>query len=628
MDYIDILNKWAEFSKYGEDNGSIKLNHCSYELYKINKTNKNILENYDNTGMLSVLNTRIRYIQLLKEMNISLYDAIHNMNLYAKEIGMLNILSDTKVLKAEQDIIDRLSEIYLDITKNRLIGDNQENKEIILDTIANTLEDAYKFNIDIFKKGGKIENIKIDTKLHIFERMSECLLSLEQVDDGLYFCFINVGGTADCFFTFILKNNGNIIAINDRVDEVYINQHKHTRNARWTEKKTDKIFPYEKIFEYSDYDYKGYATKYKINTNINLFELGIDTFTPIIISMLLITIKYNGKIIDSNKIKYIDTFIGENIGIAIKEGLIKYNDSSLIDIGNELDLTFDTNKVINSDIYAKEFSKKEHPELDWDETGSFGNNQLFIEMYGQGFEVDMHKIFSGSNIRKIDTSNNDNYTPEFIATKEKMRLQVYKELREQLANYIQEEMYKEYMAYGGIDKVKKWYINKLIANLGRIYSLLIQSEGQNHINETKAIISIGADKWPDGFIRRNAINIDIDRDKCKYTCKITGKDCNYWIKISPSNWEDIEFIINDTVPKIVKGWERNGHRTSGNPILSVTDAVEKIKTPFETRNILEDKEGRYINSEYNFDIILGFSKSGWNKIIKIYRRLKNDKQQN
>lgn len=628
MDYIDILNKWAESSKYGEDNGSIKLNHCSYELYKINKTNKNILENYDNTGMLSVLNTRIRYIQLLKEMNISLYDAIHNMNLYAKEIGMLNILSDTKVLKAEQDIIDRLSEIYLDITKNRLIGDNQENKEIILDTIANTLEDAYKFNIDIFKKGGKIENIKIDTRLHIFERMSECLLSLEQVDDGLYFCFINVGGTADCFFTFILKNNGNIIAINDRVDEVYINQHKHTRNARWTEKKTDKIFPYEKIFEYSDYDYKGYATKYKINTNINLFELGIDTFTPIIISMLLITIKYNGKIIDSNKIKYIDTFIGENKNIGIKEGLIKYNNSSLITMGDEIDLSFDTDKMINSDIYAKEFSKKEHPELDWDETGSFGNNQLFIEMYGQGFEVDIHKIFSGSNIRKIDTSNNDNYTPEFIATKEKMRLQVYKELREQLADYIQEEMYKEYMAYGGIDKVKEWYINKLIANLGRIYSLIIQSDGQNYINETKAIISIGADKWPDGFIRRNAINIDIDRDKCKYTCKITGKDCNYWIKISPSNWEDIEFIINDTVPKIVKGWERNGHRTSGNPILSVTDAVEKVKTPFETRNILEDKEGRYINSEYNFDIILGFSKSGWNKIIKIYRRLKNDKQQN
>ena len=126
-------------------------------------------------------------------------------------------------------------------------------------------------------KGGVISNVQnVSTKLHIFNTLAECLINIENAQDGIYFCFISASNSSDCFFAFFLKSNGNIISVNDRIDEAYIGQHGNSRNGRWTEQKVDGIFPYDYIFNYSQHDYKGYASKYEINEEkLDLYNLAV-----------------------------------------------------------------------------------------------------------------------------------------------------------------------------------------------------------------------------------------------------------------------------------------------------------------------------------------------------------------
>lgn len=629
MTYMDVLEKWAVYSKYDREQKSFNLMNMDYTFHTIGKQVEKLLSEYDSTGMLAVLYVKRQFELMLTDAKISLLDVLVNPNSYKDEKDMYAMFNEDVVVKAENEFIGKLNQIYLQVTKDKLIGENKEQKQQILDSIGNVVNSINKCKVDMFAKGGRIKAVThVDTQLHVFNTLAECLLTIEKSEDSIYFCFISAGDSADCFFAFFLKSNGTIISVSDRIDEVYIGQHGNLRNGRWTEAKADNIFPYNYIFNYSGHDYKGYATKYELKKDkLDLYNLGVEAFMPIIVGMLLVMLKFTDKEVEL-QLHYLDSFLPENRAKIEKYELMIVNDSSIACKHDEVDIAID-NKMILSGAYAQEF--------DYDKKGNDGsnvygifnnNNQLMVDLWGEGFEFDCTSVFKKSNIQYLTDKTDDSYVPEFIGTEKAMRLQVYYDARKQLAEYMDNKIYDAWVEFGKTKAVKEWYKKALLENKEAIYRMLMEyetavekgekknlGEGWVHTDGSICIYIQRDEKYPSsssvGY--DDIINGVKKADAWERLDDINYRPCNLWFIIKPQSWKQIETLTNQEVPKIVKGWIC-GRRHSGNSLLDVTDAVEDVQTPFEHRNFsLTDK---YYGAYYEFTVAFGFSKSGWKELKK------------
>lgn len=625
MTYLDILEKWAEYSNYEKNRKQFNLLSVEYEFHKIGEVIELILKDYDSSGLIASIYAKIQFERILKDGSFSAWDIITNPDCYKKELDMYNVFNIPLVANAEKEFIGRLDNIYSNITKGKLLGENPDQSKTIINTMVKVLESMKKCNVDLFAKGGNISNVNnISTKLHIFNTLAECLLAIEKAKDGMYLCFIRAGDSADCYFSFLIKSNGTVLSVNDRQDEAYIGSHGNQRNASWVENKLDNIFPYDFIFEYGNHDYKGYATEYKIDdSKTELYNLGIEVIMPIIVAMILVIMKYSDKDLDM-PIHYLDSFLPQNQIQIKKNELMVIENSSLVASHNDVDISFDNDRVISGD-YATEFHWKDN-EKHYKETGHFCNiNQIFVDMYGDDFVYDPTQTFTNSNIACLTNEENNGYVPEFVGTQDRIRLQAYKDIRSQLAAHIQKKIDEEWVAFGKTEAVKEWYKNAIMENKEFIYKLFVEYEKSAKEASKGFHNGLYSDKFKISYSENNEPNIShtqysIFNAICenyyrgKWLCPETGNHCNVWFSIIPYNWNGIEFLTGKETPKIVKGWKSPsfGHgEYAGNSILDATDAVADITTPFNRRDRLGYGEGYY-----DFEFSFGFSKRGWNRIKK------------
>ena len=220
---MDVLEKWAIYSRYDREQTSFNLLSNAYGFHQIGKLIEMLLSEYDETGMLAVIYTKIQFENLLKETKITVWDVLSNPDAYRAEKDMYELFNTPIVTEAENDFIGRLNHIYLKITNGKLIGKDDGQIKQLFNSIEKVIESINRCNVDLFMKGGKINNVQnVSTKLYIFNTLAECLINIENAQDGIYFCFISASNSADCFFAFFLKSNWNIISFNDRVDDAYI----------------------------------------------------------------------------------------------------------------------------------------------------------------------------------------------------------------------------------------------------------------------------------------------------------------------------------------------------------------------------------------------------------------------
>lgn len=632
MDYKEILNKWATYTQYDENQKRFDMLSMNYHWHKIGEVIQMILKEYDPTGLIAVLYAKKEFESAIKNIEIPLWDLITESNDYDDEKEMFSLFRTSTLLEAEKDFFYKLNSIYALITKDKLIGEDNSINDKIFNSLEQVVESIKKCNVDLFKRGGDIEDINyISIDLHIFNTLSECLLSLEKSKDGLYFCFIRANNTAHCYFSFFVKSNGSIVSINDRVDEAYIGQLENPRNNRWTEDKADDIFPYDYIMKYAEYDYKGYATKYILQEEkINLYNIGIEGVMPIIIAMLLVISKV--RYIDLNELplRYIDSFLAVNRKKIERNELMVISESEIAEYHNNINLEFKNDKILDG-TYGDEFNWNNQLTFDVlkerKATGTFTNrNQLMVDLWGQDFEIDYSKIFQKSNVDfLISKDNEENYVGEYIGSERRMRMQAYKEIREQLAEHIRDNIYNAWIEFGQTQAIIDWYHKAIEENKQFIYQLLNEHYNAKYNGcEDKIINTMGiriesvvGKTYLDYYYipHRDYLGV-INTDK-KYLDQTNHKECNVWFVFFPKNWEELEFLTNKKVPKVIKGWRSLGHDAGGNSNLHCTDAVEEVGTPVERDEIRRNR--RYDNhhgAEYSFKFAWGFSKSGWNKIRK------------
>lgn len=204
------------------------------------------------------------------------------------------------------------------------------------------MEELPKCNEDLFLRGGEIKPItNFSTHIHVFERLSECLLALEQAADGLYVCYIeNYRGSLDGNFGFFIKSNGNILSINERINESFPGEHKGRRNGSWLDSKKASLFPYSFIVSATDpkeetpdgdvkvkTDYKGYAYNLFIDEDrLAFLNLQPEAYMPLIVAMLMLNSRYANTTTEHMRIRYVDSLLSVNLALP-KPGVKELNGS-------------------------------------------------------------------------------------------------------------------------------------------------------------------------------------------------------------------------------------------------------------------------------------------------------------
>ena len=625
---LDILNKWAEYVNYDENQTTFNLLNYSYDAHKTTKKFKHIIEDYDNTGLLAVLTAKRLFKAMLHNSRVNLLSLVENPSELYEHIEMYNLFESDEIKQAESRYIESIKNIILQIVGKKLIGQFDDNafQEKIFDYTDEVIQGIDKCHIELYKKGGLIGKVtKFSTKIHVFPSLAECVLKISNADDGIYLCFIDVCHSADSYFGFFIKSNGTLFAVHERINEAYKGAHANSRNGRWTDGKVE-FFPYDFIFSFEDYDYKGYSHTYNIDEDkLSFFDLTEDVYLPLTIAMVLLVRKFENSALDGFEEVYIDSLLEQNRELLNidKNELMVVSGNDIVKHTNSLSLDFDYSKIMDGTA-VQEFDGCEYGH---NYVSTFNNGQIFVDLYGEGFEIKPTLL----NTKTLLTDSDKEYIPEFVGSDKRLRAQAYVEIREQLANYLYDQMYKEYRNFGGMQAVNSWFKNSISDNLEALKKLFVEhfvfvkNGGKQvpkgwestDINITYDITYLDNVKYlPYEYGKVYIINPKHSGQQDGYDDLDTGNLCSIFFIIQPKTYQALEELFGE-IPKIVKGWNRHGHHTSGNSILSMTDKVETVGTPFEQ---YPSRREEYKNDRTytNFTFALGFSKRGFKALCKDY----------
>ncbi len=688
MTIQDVLKYWLQYAEYDPDQKSFNLLSTNYHMHKICDQIKALMP-FDPTCIFGVLYAKQEFKAMMMECKVKAWDCISSPGYLDEEQQMWSIFCSDMVAKAEQALLDEFDALVQNVVPAKQLGSRDQGKEreALSHAIAAIANDLPKCNVDLFRRGGNFQKItNYSTSVHVFPSLANCLLTIEQAQDGIYLCYIlyaipgesTHGGapcaSADSYFTFIIKSNGNILSVNERVDEHFPGQHGNQRNARWTEGKKDFLFPYGFIFSYADYDYKGYATTEIIDEEkLAFFQMEPKAYLPLIFAMLMLNVRFAGT--DPNEIprSLVDSLLPLNLSSPAPEmqALVVPKDSSLAITHQEYHVPFTVQQLM-SNTYSDKFidpPEKNPYTRGYMETGTFRRSNspeptlndfynncqdapLFIKLYADGFDIDVQQLLESNRHLKLlaasDSSEKRVPNPEYIGSPRRMELLAYKNGRDQLAEYIRKQHRKEYAAFGGRDAVISWYRKMLTANKERIYSMCakasIELNAGKSCKKDHGLQFASTEKYAAGTYEwRGTLNGRVMGGKdWDLECPVTGTKATERFRIEVNDWHGLATLFGmepEELPKVLQGYRCGGHRVYGNSILDVTDAVSGVGTIFERweaeKTIVNERsevrQRTYltttvyqITEEYSetkspvlcFDLVVGFSKRGLKKLCK------------
>ena len=74
----------------------------------------------------------------------------------------------------------------------------------------------------------------------------------------------------------------------------------------------DQLFPYDYIFHFENYDYKGYAGTYIIDQEkLDFIKLGVEVYQPLLVAMIILKNKYEGLRFEAEPL-FLNTLMEQN----------------------------------------------------------------------------------------------------------------------------------------------------------------------------------------------------------------------------------------------------------------------------------------------------------------------------
>lgn len=654
--FIDaLLKKWDSFSS--PSSLAYSKCNCKYEIQRRNEKLQNLNSTWDTTGLMGLIYAKSTCEYMLYNIPTNVLDILVEsdfIQLQKDSSEMWQMFNSNKVTDVENAFMKFIQSIIVKTTKAAVLGDfSKEDIEMLWDCTRDTIESLDKCRIESYVEGDTIGELTyINSSIIVFETLAECLTTLEKQDvkDGIYVCYINCYGSVDGYFGFFIKSNGNLLSLNERLHEAYPGQHQSSRNGRYLDDKAYRLFPYRFIVDFTgDTDYLGYAKSSKLDSDkLEIFKLDKKAYMPIVLALYLIIRRFSNSENKYNQV-YVDSLMPVNIQPMLDcKALTVINNSDIVALNSNFEIPFTTNDVINSKLGRKysfdhnDKTKKydevgcfvtDDYDVEKDEHGMYSHSQgpalKLIKYFGGGFKYDATKTFARNNLQLTTSASETKDTPyvnEIVGNKARMEMIAYYQARKQLAEYIKVNIDKEFEAFGGKEGVTNWFRNLVENNYDNILNILINKYINNELLEyewcLKTITSEGiliytrpnAVGWtpfnelPKGYWSSNKAAID----------KTNGKPCNIWFQINVNNAMGFKEILGDThieLPKIMECYD-SCRSTLGNSLLDATDAVTRVCLPYE--DVAQNTNIKWAN-QVDFIFSIGFSKSGWNSIVKQFK---------
>lgn len=629
---LGLLNQILKKMGFDPNKKTFDLAHESTQFHFELENVVRFVENVDHSGRFGLLYLNQVGRIYFNNVTITALEYFENLHVLDEFQGIWDLMSSGEMEKVKKDFRNVIVRFVSMASNGRLIGEDKSLDDDILESVMTVGKNFFKLHFESYRKSGSpigpVE--RVSSKIHVFRSLGECVLSLEDSDDGLYICYITDPGL-DGYFGFFVKSNGNLFSLNERIDEKYIGQHRNFRNGRHVEDKALDMFPYDEICKFSGEDYKGYPT------GISIDEGKIDIFNTekvdrkvcirMILCIALIDMKYHGTAIEGQSVM-INSLLPQNMKQieGKSEALVKYQDSSIVKATSGFKVEFEKDKLLSGE-YNKRFNQETRDDYRNPGKGHFpGFNQELVETYGQDFEFDNESLMKSDCSRRLIGEGSSEQ--EFVGTKERFELQAYYKLRWNLARHIESKMYDDYKSFTGEDpelfwnkRFNEWYISQVKTKIGMIEQYCVECYSRYlKDGKTKNTYGIGEamkrrDVW--NVVERTPVEVtiihneaflvdilnDFDQNKKHYVCPVTGRKVSIFFKFSFIDSKAIEKFMQMELPRFCKGWTRNNETYSGNSILDVVDPVSEIRNPLE-------------RSHMDFSFKIGFSKSGLNQLLR------------
>lgn len=675
MSALDIVNQFYAVANYDPDSRKFQISD-EYILTSACKQMDKLFKDFEDDGGIAAIYAKDAFFSFANRARVRIMEALTKPDGMKELADMYAAFTSPEMLAIEDAFLDALHQLACKLSGKPMLGKRDRETELktAVQAVAAVVEKIGSLRVECYKRGGRLsDNLAVlaSSRISVFPTLAQCVLAVEQAGDGLYLCYIRNGDTADGYFGLFLKDNGNVLSFNERPDEAFIGQHKHSRNAYWTESKAYELFPYGS-FDFGKHDYKGYATAVKIDeSQLSFADMPTENYFPTILAILLLSRRYGGQE-DVGEDVFIDSLLPANLQNLEEKAKstkalipIEPGNSAIVTRAGSLDIAFS-----NEDVLAAKSNK----DFDYDpknpfvEHGTFPEQtpdsyaQMLIDLYGEGFQLDKTALLRSDCVCRMlpaDGNEGDGYNVEFVGSERRMQIEAYRQARAQLAEYIEQRMFEEYKAFGGCNAVTAWWKSTMLERKEAIEKMCVDLYRKNDIAGESApedvtaqgwSIAIGEDEdvnilcYPDtdgkrpeaGFWKRrvsipNMIFQEHEKkldawDRLYETgqvlCPITGNKPSIYFQFDPRNWKGIEKLAACEVPKIVKGWDPNVSRGAGNPLLDATDAVWQVKTPLEAAECSWEKYKPYFRLNMghyvDFSIAIGWSKRGWAKMLKKY----------
>ena len=636
-----IIDQWIRISEYDENQNSFNLLSSNYAFHSVGNLAKKLLK-YDKTGTFIVLYLKASFETICKDINVKLIEYLSDPTIFKDYLEMWNEFESDEIKQIESNIIHN---ILNTTTQNKTIGEADISKEMELfrDSIEYIAEELSKCKTEAYylEYGNRIPSIKFHPVIEVGNTTTEVILKIEKSADGLYLCYITDFNSCGGYFSYILKSGNTIISVNDRIDESFVGQHNRSRNNRFIEDKCWHIFPYDDIVNLEGSDYKGYAKSLKCTIDsIDIQKLSPKFKYTVMMTASLIIKRFEHTLIDNLvdedniELVYIDSMLSNNAKLEDTRALIPVDHKSCV-VYNNRSLRFDFNSLnIKSNMFQKTYDYDyKHPKR---YCGTYTDaNQILIETFGDGFSIDHDSILRRQYPQLTDGSegSSDTVVSEFIGPKDKIELEYYRQCRIQLKDHIINKMVEEYKEFGGYAAVIDWYETAIHDNEENLIQRCVQfykdvQEGIEHScdisnwgipcgDNLSITILEGTDKGR--YIPRQNPKFILNEQtgESTFRCPITGKNANIWFVFQPNTYQNIEKLVNQQVPKILKGFKYSGYDGSaGNDLIHSCDPVGFIENPFAYHRSFEvQKTFPCIRSE-PFNIAIGLSKLGINRLLK------------
>ena len=635
MDYNNILKHWFSFCDFDPDgdnecyNGTL----AGYDNFKLCKTIVKLIKEY-NSPLLAFIMLRSDAEYYFNQNSWSIKDFAEGkcktlVKLY-KEIYS----------KENDEIENHFLEIVSKLTaKPDLIGAVDRNS--IVKRVPSVIETTEKLKTHLFLSSGKpLSDVNIHDKIRVFSDMGLLLMEIEKENDGLFLCYINAADSIDGYFSFIYKSNGNIVSIDDHLNEAYIGQHRveRQRNARYTEDKGFCVFPYSYMFDLSGSDGKGNYTEYKLKGDFSLSCLPVERLFSLCLAMLLIMKKYKGKVFDVKNTVYSSYYIGNASKKLLEEKSLMIKNDSTIVKHSQLKI-----KLTEEDIFGY---TKQHFDLEKGETlFHYSNHPQAVNR--------LLSIWCNDKVKKElpmqeDYSyliNDRNYI-ESLWNKDKMFKNAKYLMRDKAREVIQNNIDLYFCNHDfGNEAVKKY--RKLLETKKDVVMSKIVGTMFVEVNK---FINIGHLDYSkvnyrnDVYFPFNDITNYRITSKARYwkdmsLCDDNGL-CRYVWTFRPESWIELCLFLEideSELPVEMIGWTERANSVYGNDILSMCDQMEYLNTGFHSlydalrygrdeniiRKLFEEKTGKitqllyqYIiyNSDNPFSFSIGMSRKTFKKL--------------